>query len=325
MMEHLFSISAYDFDLNEYGGMHDAIRKIRDSGADGIELLTGYFDPDTAFNGIVKGIHLPYATDWYSPWIGDMRYIDTVEEENIKYRSYGRNKNEMIKTIRKAIDHASVLLPEYGVFHASNTRMDEVMSFSHKDSDDDVLSAVADLLNNVAKTFVNGEPPFKLLLENLWWPGLTMKDDSGYRMLSEKLEFDNWGLCLDTGHLMNYLGHCREEEKSINDVLKIISSYPREMNERIELIHLHMSLSADYTERCVEHPVNFEITNDNDMISKAYEHVVNIDQHRPFTNKLCTKIVSLLKPNYVTHEISGKTANERLKGFTEQLSLFSKM
>jgi endonuclease IV len=230
----------------------------------------------------------------------------------------------MAETLTEAIVRASSLSPRYGILHASNTRMDEVMGFVHRDSDNDIVTAVADLLNAVAKQFRNGEPPFKIVLENLWWPGLTMIDDTGFQMLDGLLRFDNWGLCLDTGHLMNHLGSCRDEEKSIGDILRIVKRYPQKMKDRIDVMHLHMSLSADYREECLKRPIEFSITNDDDMIRRAYEHVCKIDQHRPFTNELCTDIVRILDPKYVTHEISGATPEERISGFTGQHSLFRK-
>jgi hypothetical protein len=319
-MEHLFSVSAYTFDLDEYGGPFEAVKKIKDAGADGIELLTGYFDPGADLNAV--GVHLPYATDWYSAWTGDTGYIDMVNDENIRYRSYGRNKNEIIGTVRDAMVHASSVRPAYGVFHASNTRMDEVMGFSYRDKNEDVLYAVADLMNNAVKDFPDGEPPFRILFENLWWPGLTMIDGSGYRTLADRLKFNNWGLCLDTGHLMNRLGDCREERKSIDAVLRTIGSYPNDMTGKIDLVHLHMSLSADYREECIRYPKGFTVMNDTEMISEAYEHVCKIDQHRPFTDVMCTEIVRTLDPKYVTHEISAPSASEKLSGFAKQRQLF---
>jgi len=321
-MRHQFAVSAYDFDTDEYGGIPAAIRRITDAGADGIELLTGYFIPDGMFKGFAGGVHLPYATDWYSAWAGDTSYIDIVDDENIKYRSYGRNREEMAVTLKDAISYASSLSPAYGIFHASNTRMDEVMGFTHRDSDEDVVHAAAGFLNATTEQFPGGEPPFMIVLENLWWPGLAMTDDSGFRILEKELRFDNWGLCLDTGHLMNRLGNCRDEEKSIKDILKIIQKYPQDMKDRIEVIHLHMSLSADYREECIRDPIEFKITNDNDMISKAYEHVCRVDQHRPFTDRSCTDIVNIIGPEYVTHEISGPTPDVRLSGLAKQCSLF---
>ncbi|MDR0791226.1 MAG: sugar phosphate isomerase/epimerase [Methanomassiliicoccaceae archaeon] len=321
-MRHLFSISAYSFDLDEYGGTSEAVRRINDAGADGIELLTGYFDPEPTLREAVTGVHLPYATDWYSVWTGDTSYIDIVSDDNIRYRSYGRNRDEIILTVRDAMVHAHTVRPTYGVFHASNTRMDEVMGFIHRDRDDDVIHAVAELLNGAVSSFPGGEPPFTILFENLWWPGLTMADDSGYRILKDCLNFDDWGLCLDTGHLMNHLRNCRDERESIEDVMNVIRKYPRDMTDRIDLIHLHMSLSADYRERCAADPMTFGMTSDDEMISRAYEHVCMIDQHRPFSDVQCTEIVRTLEPKYVTHEISAPTASGRLSGFAEQLSLF---
>ncbi|MCL2607274.1 MAG: hypothetical protein FWD92_01780 [Methanomassiliicoccaceae archaeon] len=320
-MEHLFSMSAYKFDTDEYGGVSSAIEKIKEAGAGGIELLTGYFDPDPMFSDIAKGVHLPYATDWYSAWTGDGGYVPT-DDESIRYRSYGKNKKEIIGTLTDAVCRASSLLPEYGVVHASNVRMNEIMHFCYRDSDASIILALTEMLNSVSAAFPSREPPFKIMLENLWWPGLTMTDDSGFTMLEAGLEFDNWGLCLDVGHLMNRLGNCREETESIEDVLRTVKGYPKEMIERIEVVHLHMSLSADYIDKCVKDPKELKAADSREMMSEAYEHICRVDQHRPFTDASCVKIIDLLKPSYITHEISAPTPSERISGFRKQLSLF---
>ena len=320
-MEHLFSISAYEFDLNGYGGPAEMIRRTKELGADGIELLTGYFDPDPIFRGVTKGVHLPYATDWYSVWCGDVKPAD---DENIKFKSYGVDRKDIIKNLTAAITHASLLSPNYGVLHASNTRMDEVMGFTHRDADHEILNAIAEMLNGVASSFPDKDMPFTILLENIWWPGLTMADDSGFRILDDLLDFDNWGICLDTGHLMARLENCRYEEESISNLLSIFRSYPRKMTDRIDLIHLHMSLSADYIEQCKRNPVVIETDDHNEMMKKAYEHVCKLDEHRPFTSPSVTKIIETISPKYVTHEISAPTADDVLSGFSSQRSLFSR-
>jgi sugar phosphate isomerase/epimerase len=318
-MEHLFSVSAYQFDTDEYGGVSCALEKIKNAGADGIELLTGYFDPDPIFKGIAKGVHLPYATDWYSAWIGDIT-DHPADEKDIRYRSYGTCKKEMIETLTEAVGYASSLSPAYGVIHASTVRMDEIMCFRYRDSDEDIITALAEMLNGVSSSFPNGEPPFKIVFENLWWPGLTMTDDSGFVLLTKKLKFDNWGLCLDTGHLMNRLATCREEKEGIDNILNVVKKYPKEMIDKIDVVHLHMSLSADYINKCIAEAVNFD-PDRTEVMTQAYGHICNVDQHRPFTDASCKKILDILKPNYVTHEISAPTPSERIEGFIRQRSL----
>ena len=319
-MEHLFGISAYKFDLDEYGGSSEAIRLITGAGADGTELLTGYFDPDPMFTGISKGVHLPYATDWYSVWCGDIP--PATDDEKIKFRSYGRNRDEIIRNLTDAVIYASSLSPEYGVIHASSIRTDEIMNFTYKDKDEDVVRAIIEILNGVASSFPGNEMPFRIVLENLWWPGLSMIDDSGFKIIAEESNFDNWGLCLDVGHLMCRLGNCRDEKDSINDILKIVRSYPKKMRDRIDVMHMHMSLSADYIRECIERPIVNEILSYDEMMKRAYEHVCKVDEHRPFTQPICTDIVRSVSPKYVTHEISAPTPSERISGFVSQRSLF---
>jgi hypothetical protein len=149
-----------------------------------------------------------------------------------------------------------------------------------------------------------------------------MTDDSGFRILCDELKFDDWGLCLDVGHLINRLGNCTDERKSIDRILNIIQKYPRDMRNKIDVVHLHMSLSSEYVKECKKYPTEFKMTNDDHAISMAYDHVCKIDQHRPFTDPSCVKIVNALSPRYVTHEISAPSPDGRLLGFGEQRSLF---
>ncbi|MCL1904769.1 MAG: hypothetical protein FWG19_01425, partial [Methanomassiliicoccaceae archaeon] len=106
-MKHLYSISAYHFDTDEYGGISEALDKIKGTGADGLELLTGYFTPDERFNELTVGVHLPYATDWYSVWTGDTRHIDPLGDDDVRYRAYGRNKEQIVNTVKEGIVNAS--------------------------------------------------------------------------------------------------------------------------------------------------------------------------------------------------------------------------
>jgi hypothetical protein len=47
-----------------------------------------------------------------------------------------------------------------------------------------------------------------------------------------------------------------------------------------------------------------------------------MDMHLPFTDPECMKIVKTVGPEYVTHEMSAPSADERIAAFEKQLSLF---
>ena len=59
--------------------------------------------------------------------------------------------------------------PEYLVFHVSDCSMIESMRREYHYTDEQVADAVIELLNSLE---IHGQP--WLLLENLWYPGLTM-------------------------------------------------------------------------------------------------------------------------------------------------------
>lgn len=314
---HLFTHTVYH-DHDPVHDMETMFRSIRAAGADGMELLTGYAEPDHLFKGIVKGVHLPYATDWHSAWNG----TDTSElsDDEVKFVFLGRDREDMVRNVRDAIRYASVLEPEYGVFHGSSVRLDEIFG-KPSDNDGDVIKALAEMMNSVVSEFKDNEPPFTIMFENLWWSGLKLLDASEYRILENKLEFDDWGFCLDTGHLMNALGNCTDEGESIDAVVDVVSEYPCDMASRIYGMHLHLSTSADFVRTYAPPKI------DGDMgimerLSMAYGYVSKLDQHRPFTSPSCKQIVDIVDPEFLTHEIVSDSWDSRLSDFSAQRGFF---
>ena len=203
MTKHLMSHSVYA-SAEEVAGGHI-------QGLDGIELLTGYEPVDASFFGSSVSVHLPYAVDWYAAWTGVRKVPDDISDRDIRYLFYGRDRKEIINNLKLAMDNASAIDPAYAVLHACNANFDEILEYEYSDDDERILSAFVEMVNEVVSLFPKGEPPFKILFENLWWPGLNMLDDRGFRLIEKKIEFENWGLCLDTGHLMVSTKRSREE------------------------------------------------------------------------------------------------------------------
>ena len=311
-MRHLFSHTVYS-DTALFGD--DVHRFLGGIGADGIELLTSYERPDGFYRGIVESVHLPYATDWMSAWNG--RPYD-LDPESARYYMFGYDRDEIVSNIRDAVGFASDLSPSYGVFHAANGSLKDLYRRRCDLTDESVLKAFCEMMNRVVSDFPGGEPPFRILFENLWWPGLRLVDDSDFRIMQDRLEFDNWGICLDTGHLMNCLPDIRSEQDGINALESIFSSYCSELVDRIDALHFHWSASWDYrssfTERELSEPLG-------DFISSVYPHITRIDQHMPFSDPSCRRLVEILDPTYLTHELPGSKAGI-VEDFVQQRNLF---
>ena len=315
-MKHLFSYSVIqpleDLPRGGYG--------LKDIGCDGAELFTLFERVPPAYRDISPSVRLPYAVDWYSGWMGTAD-PDEFDEDNVKYLMFGRDRDEIVRNIGAAITFAAEVEPAYGTFHACSTNLGEAMLRKQTDSSREVLREFCEMMNRTVSGFRGGEPPFKLAFENLWWPGLRLLDPWEYRYLDSHLEFSNWGLCLDTGHMMNTLPDAYDERSCIDGLLKIFGRYPDDMKERIGTVHLHLSTSAGYRS-------TFEETRGppgetmRDAVARIYRHVVKIDQHRPFSSKGCRLLIDELSPDFVTHEMMGPTTEHVLSDFVRQRSLF---
>ena len=244
-----------------------------------------------------------------------------MSDDEVRFFSYGRDRQSIVEAVRKGIECARLFDPAYGVLHAGSANIDELLSESYSDTDMDVLKAFAEIVNEAVSVFPNGEPPFRLMFENQWWPGLRMLDDKEYRILCDRIEFENWGLCLDTGHLLVTTQRSRDEMQSIDLLTDIFSGYPEDMIDAIGVIHLHVNSSADYI-RNYDAPKDFGAMGINDRLQQGYRFVGGMDQHRPFSVKDVRRITDILRPDYVTHEMGASDTDRREADYHQQRSLF---
>jgi len=315
-MKHLLSYSIYQ----PLEGLPGNGERLKDIGCDGVELYTAFKEIPEFYKKVSPAVHLPYATDWHSAWTGKADMHGLTDEE-IKDFLYGRDREEIVSSLKAAIEYASALEPAYGVLHASNTDVDKVMQREQADNSRDILSDFCEMVNQAVSGFRNGEPPFKLAFENLWWQGLKLLDPWEYKFIDSHIEFDNWGFCLDTGHLMNTLPDAYDESICVERLLEIFSRYPEEMKDRIGTVHLHLSTSAEYRNTFEEkaRPPGETVS---ETVIGVFHHIAKIDQHRPFSMGGCRTLVEHLSPDFVTHEMMGTNLNEVIGRFRQQRSFF---
>lgn len=310
-MRHLLSYSVYQ-DLSLLG--EDPSALLASMGCDGLELLTSYDEPDRSYRGLAETVHLPYAPDWLAAW--EDRPVDLSGDEALFFM-YGRGREDVVSNVTRAIEAAATLSPAHGVFHACNADTPELIRRSYSRDDLYVVGKLCELMNTVVSGMPGGEPPFRIAFENLWWPGLRLTDESGFRVLERGLEFDNWGICLDTGHLMSCLPVTSQSE-GIDMLCDIFSGYSRDLTDRIGAVHLHWSASAEYRRTFEERDPYDPLP---DFIADANAHVSKVDRHLPFSDPRCAEMVSLLSPDIVIHELPGN-GKDMLTDLAGQRSLF---
>ncbi|MDO5852987.1 MAG: TIM barrel protein [Thermoplasmata archaeon] len=309
-MRHLLSHSVYQ-DMSLFGD--DPWSTMSSIGCDGLELLTAYDEPDPSFRGIAESVHLPYAPDWLAAW--EDRPVEMPADMAV-YHMYGTCREEVLANVTRAIDAASSLSPAYGVFHAGNADTPEIFHRRYSRDDSHVLSALCEMINSVVGAMPGGEPPFRILLENLWWPGLRLTDESGFRFLDRRIEFSDWGICLDTGHMMSCLPTVSEGD-GIERLSEIFSGYSRDLVDRIDTVHFHWSASWEYRSTFPEREMDAPAP---EFIADANAHVMSIDRHLPFSDPRCAVLIEELSPRYVTHEMPGSETGV-LEDFAKQRAL----
>lgn len=304
-MKHLVNYSIYS-ESKEYPRLING---------DGLELLTGYSDLNPSTWPKVFAVHLPYAIDWYSVWSGRIKACD----DQVLFTHYGKDRESIIDAVRTGIKCAAQIKPAYGVFHAGSANLNELLNEKYSDPDQKVLSALAEIVNTVVSEYPNQEPPFRIHFENQWWPGLKLLDDKNFKFLCNKLEFDNWGLCLDIGHLLVTTQKSENEIQAINLLREIFQNYPPEMIDAINTIHLHYNNSSGYIKRYDK--TKFYDSPYAERLKIGYDFVCGMDMHKPWSIKDVRKIIDILKPDFITHEMS--SFGEKLqKDYEQQRSLF---
>ena len=154
-MKHLFSYSVYQ-DLNDIGkDLQATFSRIK---CDGLETLTSHEAMDPVYHRHTVSVHLPFATDWLAAWEG--RAYE-MSEYYSKYYMYGRDRDEVIATIRNMIEIAAPAHPEHGVIHASNVDLTELRKRRYSLDSNRVLRTFCEMMNASVADFPGGEPPFK--------------------------------------------------------------------------------------------------------------------------------------------------------------------
>ncbi|MBO7410232.1 MAG: TIM barrel protein, partial [Candidatus Methanomethylophilaceae archaeon] len=276
---------------------------------------------DTSYKGRVGSVHLPYAADWYGPATGKRPADESLDSELLRYRYYGRNEDEIVEALYTAMKAAEPFEPAYGVLHAGSANIEELLCYDYSDDDIDVIDVLAEMLNRAVSRFPGGEPPFTLALENTWWPGFRAEGPKGYRRLTDKLEFDDWGLCLDTGHLLFTTKGSDDEAGAIEILNRVADTYPEEMVMRIITMHLHVNTSATIHRTlsendCARLPVE-------ERFKRAYKLIGNVDQHRPFSDPSVLDYVERIDPDFIVHEMGAVNIDEQIRDHICQRSLFS--
>ena len=302
------NITNSDMDVARYRDADDLRRFCDEFGLDGLELLpvAGSRELFTIPPERVVGVHLPFYTSWYDFWRGDEAALmaEYGSPENVRMVFGGERPECALDMLNDALDLARALHARYVVFHVSNVTVDECLWDRCIHRDEDVCAAAAEMINRLD---VRPEDGFDFLLENLWWPGLTLTRPEVTRALMEAVRLPRKGIMLDTGHLMHTHRGLRTQEEAVDYILRQVEAHG-DAAGWVRGVHLHQSLTGPWVRNILARGLD----RGGDYWTRygqAMEYVLGVDRHRPFETPAAHRLVERLSPRYLTHEfITGDRA-----------------
>jgi len=316
-MYHIVNIVANDDWLKEYRDSEDMWDFIRGCRCDGAEVIR--CQPDTT--GIIKpemtlGCHLMFYPNWVDFWHGNETYLKKHFGTREVWEGYYlcKTPDEYAAMVRADMDYAEGMGVKYAVFHVSDVSNEEIFDYKWEHTNNEVIDATAELLNFVMK---GRDYHFKLLLENLFTPGMTYTDPRETERMLSKLDYENKGLLLDTGHLMSTNLELRNEDEAIDYVLDTVRRHGS-LAKYIRGMHLHQSVTGDTVrEMFAQH-----IVPEKDLykcFAQSYAWILKIDRHLPYTSPRVGEIIDLVQPDYLVHELAAPDRGAKTQAVLSQM------
>lgn len=315
-MIELFNASIYQHQADFYGKGWAALANFTEQhNLDGVELLVDLDNHPTDLpEGLVYGVHLPIWITWLDIWRNQSDAVQRYYQGETDWaKRYGGGlwRSDMLNSLNRQLQAVAKMGVQYAVVHAAQVEFAHAFTRAYTYTDIEVLDAFASILNIVAE-MCGGEPPVKIYIENVWWRGLTFADPTLADYFARCLTFDNWAFVLDTAHLMNTQHGLRSEADAIFFVLDRIESLSDDVRQRIACVHFNLSLSGAYQQASIADglPTGFNDLSFAEQFILARDHVGQIDQHRPFTQHDCRRIIDALTPEVIVHELVAHSADD---------------
>ena len=297
-MKTAFNLTTSSDDMDRFRSRNDLLDLL--DGFDGVELM--YFGEDE--RGIIPpdrviGLHMGYFPCWLDFWNGDTDALLREFGDKAEWESFfgGTGRGVLIDRFRRDLKNAHRYHAEYVVFHVSDATIEETFTWNYRHSDEEVIDAVCEILNDV---FRDEDGSLLLLMENLWQPGLTFTRPAMTERLMRGVAYPNKGIMLDTGHLLHTNTALRTQEEGVVYINSLLDMHGA-LCHWIKGIHLNQSLTGEYCEQTRLNPPVLGKTF-RERYLQMYVHSFAVDEHRPFTCPGVRELVERISPEYLTFE-----------------------
>ncbi|QZY55879.1 TIM barrel protein [Crassaminicella profunda] len=316
-MLNLVNLSTYHYDLQRFNNnRQNILHFLEKNHIDGIELLNALgWKEEIIPKKNIKGAHLKNYPTWLDFWNNNQSaLLEQFKDMDLVKKYYGGNRDDFIEHYRKEIEIANKIGVQYVVFHVSHVQVEHTYNYQFTYSDEEVIDGTATLINEIFKDL---HTDVTLLFENLWWPGLRKLNKDLVIRLFNQVNYPNKGIMLDTGHLMNTNTSLESENQGIDYIINTVNNLG-ELKSLIKGVHLHCSLSGKYVLE------QMSKNQDKDFVfspisHEVFMHVFNIDNHKPFTSPKVKKLIELINPKYLIHELIASSSSELEKYIQAQM------
>ena len=312
-MKTMFNLTTSSGDLDRFTDKNDLLHMM--DGFDGVELM--HFEDDV--RGVIpKGRVIGYHTNFFYYWIdfflgnNDALLHEFCSMEQC-YKFYGgKTRDILVNRIKSEVELAKRYNAEYVVFHAADCAPTEFFSQSFSHSDELVIDAVCDMIN---EAFAE-EDSIMLLLENLLVPGMRFTNPGMTQRIMDGIHYANKGILLDTGHLMHTDSSLRTQEEGVEYINKQLDKHG-DLVKYIKGIHLNKSLTGEYYEEIKKSPP--ELSSEyQEREFQIFTHIFKLDLHKPFTGKGVKELIQRINPDYLTFEFITMDKEEHIAYLREQ-------
>lgn len=311
-MKRLFHLSTVPSQLQWFeDDWHEIVSFIQKNNMDGIELgLTADYPIDKIPHHIIEGVHLSFYPMWLDFWRGDIDKVSRILGSREAVYDYygGYDKQIIIDSYRLQYQRAKAIGVKYMVFHISHVLIEDSFTFTHTYSDEVIIEASIELINEVFEEDQDGP---LLLFENLWWPGLTYLKPDLVKRLIEQVKYPRTGCVLDISHLILTNPQVATELQAFNYIEEVIH-HLGPLKETIKVIHLNKTLPKHYMQR--DHSYTLQkYRQARDKYGKnriLKNHIKQMDPHQPFDHEIAKKIIQLVTPDFCVYETAPTSKHE---------------
>lgn len=316
-MLELMSLPITAYTLREYGDWGTLRRELVDLGCSGVEAIWGGEDIPIDFpEEMAVGYHLTFYPDWLDFYLEDQNALlekfGTMEMVKKFYGGWGQEC--LLNLYREDLHRAKALGAQYVVFHVSDVSIDEGYTYRWLHSHEQVIDASTEIANIL---LAEEKGNFAFLVENQWWPGFTMTQPRLTERLLSGINYQNVGIMLDTGHLMNANLDLRTQEEGVAYIHRMLDAHGS-LCTAIQGIHFHQSLSGAYV-KAHTGAVPEDLPQDYfQRYAQNYRHILRIDQHHPWGTPAASELVERLCPQWLTHELATEGRCDRRAKIIDQ-------